>query len=209
MPLGLKRCGSKVHRQDGSKQWTMKSLAGQASPYRIRDSISLWCPLKPVQPVVLGQGWVTSRLCLRRQTLKKSSSCCLKAPRDRGCQSLWHGASQEVSPKVRSPCPPSGAGHCFNKSEGEAQGSCSWGLMEGSSPAIIPRHDRNDCTRVWHCVPSFTLRQMAELELILPHRLGWRKLMTWGHVLLLQVACALCVSIKVDYGGVTVSLQGL
>lgn len=39
-----------------AKQWTVKSLAGRASPYRIWDSISLRCPLKPVQPVVLGRG---------------------------------------------------------------------------------------------------------------------------------------------------------
>lgn len=137
-PLGLRKCGSKVHRQDGSKRWTVKSLAGRASPYRIRDSISLRCPLKPVQPVVLGRGWVTGRLCLGRQTLENSSSCCLKALRDprlpkSEAGSISRGATQgeaSLSPSIR----PAGAGHCFNQSEGEAPGSCSWGLMEGSSP---------------------------------------------------------------------------
>lgn len=47
---------SKVSRQDGNMQWAMKSLAGQASPYRICDSISLQCLLKLVQPVVLESG---------------------------------------------------------------------------------------------------------------------------------------------------------
>ncbi len=57
-----------------------------------------------------------------------------------GCQSLQQEASQELSAKVRSPyppCPPGGAGHCFNQRDGEAQGSCCWGLMQGSSPDMI------------------------------------------------------------------------
>lgn len=103
MLLGFKRCGSKVHRQDGSKPWTMKSLAGPASPYRICDSISPRCPLKPVQPVVPGRDWVTSRLCLKRQMLENTSSCCPKSLKDGRCQSLRQEPSQEASPKVALP----------------------------------------------------------------------------------------------------------
>lgn len=130
------RCCSKVHWQDGSEQWTVKSLARRASLYQICDSISLRCPLKPVQPVVPGRGWVTSSLCLRRLTLENTCSSCLKALRVWACHSLSREASQEASPKVSPSLPisPSRAGRCLNQSEGKAPGSCSWGLMQPQFP---------------------------------------------------------------------------
>lgn len=48
--------------------------------------------------------------------------------------SISRGIAQGEPPSTHlHPISTSRAGHCLNQSEGEAPGSCSWGVMEGSS----------------------------------------------------------------------------